>query len=322
MYKKNIFMYSGQGSQYFQMGKELYEKNERFKYWMNYCNNVVMDILKKSIVDIIYFTESKNTPFDNITYSNPALLCIEYSLTKTLQEANIQPDLILGYSLGEITTAVISDSISLEEGLSLVIKIANLVENNTENANMLAIIDSTDLLDDYRDLFKGSWLTGINFDKNFVVTGSPDKIKIISKELDKQKIMTQLLPVNYGFHTELIDPIEVEMKKICEKITFKSLNLTSVSAFTKKEVDVISGNHIWDVLRGVVDFKTTIQNLLKENENCNFIDVGPSGVLSTFVKYILSSETESCTHQTINQFGKDINSFNKLKSILSEPVLI
>jgi len=95
-------------------------------------------------------------------YTNPALLCIEYSLTQLLMEMNIQPDYLLGYSLGEITASVILSTVSLEEGIQLVVDYAKLLEKEAQAAGMLAIIESIDIMNQFPDLFQNCWLTGKN----------------------------------------------------------------------------------------------------------------------------------------------------------------
>src|SRR3954471_5340073 len=105
MKKQIIFMFSGQGSQYYQMGKELYEKNAQFKHWMDHCDEIVSPLIQTSLIEVLYRGKGKSESFDNILYTNPALLCVEYSLFKVLNSMGVQPDFLLGYSLGEIIAA-------------------------------------------------------------------------------------------------------------------------------------------------------------------------------------------------------------------------
>ena len=122
-------MFSGQGSQYYQMGKELYRNHSRFKLWMKYCDEIVRSLIDESITDIVYKDRiDKHKPFDKLLYTNPALLCIEYSLARIIIEMDIHPDYVLGYSLGEITASIISGIITLEEGIQFVVDVARLLE--------------------------------------------------------------------------------------------------------------------------------------------------------------------------------------------------
>lgn len=128
MNKPIVFMFPGQGSQYYQMGRELYENNPYFHQCMSQCALIIQRKLGVSLIDVLYGEENKTAVFDRLLYSNPALLAIEYSIARTLINEGIQPDYLLGYSLGEFAASVMSGALTIEEGLSLVIDYAQLLE--------------------------------------------------------------------------------------------------------------------------------------------------------------------------------------------------
>lgn len=311
MKKQLVFMFSGQGSQYYQMGRELYDKHKRFKYWMDYCDDIVRVHLGTALTDVLYRSEGKSKPFDEIIYTNPALLCIEYALTKVLEESGVYPDFLLGYSLGEISANVISGVISIEEGIGFVIDIARLVKTKTKQACMLAIIESKQLLNVKPGLFRNCCLTGSNFDINFVMSGLPADIQNLKKELANQGKLFQDLPVKYGFHTELIDPVEDEYRAKVRRLSIMQGRFPIISSYLGGFVNDHNENYFWDILRQPVNFERTIKNLLESGDYI-FIDVGPSGTLATFVKYLLSNDSECIIFQALNQFGRDLSSLDRL----------
>lgn len=312
MNKKTVFMFSGQGSQYYQMGKELYENNTQFKFWMDECNRIVTPLIDISLIDLLYNTEKKSTPFDRLLYSNPALLSVEYSLYKVLQELDIHPDIVMGYSLGEITAAIVANVISLEEGIEIAVSAAKFTEEKTPAANMLAIMASKMVVMDYPDLFSDCDIIGTNFQENFVVCGLPHHTDNILNRLNDEGINSLVLPVNFGFHTKMIDPIKDDFKKLVKNINPKSASIEVVSSYTTEQVVDFNEDYLWEVIRYPINFENAIHNL-KSKGDYNFIDVGPSGTLAMFVKYILPSDSGSVALPTINQFGNDLNSINKLK---------
>jgi acyl transferase domain-containing protein len=308
-------MFSGQGSQYYQMGKELYENHTQFRYWMDHCNEIVQPIIKTSLIDVLYREKGKSESFDNILYSNPALLCVEYSLFNVLKGMDIQPDFLLGYSLGEMIASVVSDAISLEDGIKLTVDIARLAEENTQTAGMLAIVESRTIMSEYPDLFRHCWLTGRNFQANFVVGGLPHTIQQLQRELNKKNITSQILPVKYGFHTELIDSIELSCKQLFRKIKMSSSKVPIISSLKTEIIQELNEDHLWEVIRYPVNFEQTVSEILKTGDYI-FIDSGPSGTLATCVKYMLPSNSGSTSLQVMNQFGRDMSSIEKLKTCL------
>jgi acyl transferase domain-containing protein len=319
MKKATVFMFSGQGSQYYQMGRELYEKHPRFRLWMDHCDGIAGPLIHTSLVDVLYRQGSKKDPFDRILYTNPALLCIEYSLTQLLLEMGLRPDYLLGYSLGEITASVVSGAVSLEEGIRLTVDFARLLECESPPAGMLAIIESADVMARHPELFRGCWLTGRNFKNNFVVSGLAEDVRRLQEAMQQRNIITQRLPVNYAFHTELMNPLEGKFKELARQIRLAPAGIPFVSAFRAGPIQDVDENHLWDLIRYPIDFEKTIAVMLQKQDYI-FIDVGPSGTLATFVKYLLPSRS-NCVHlEVMNQFGTDLRALEKLRAALHADV--
>lgn len=308
-------MFSGQGSQYYQMGKELYENQAQFRYWMDHCDEMVSPLIQTSLIDVLYRGKGRSESFDRLLYTNPALLCIEYSLVNVLKGMGIQPDFLMGYSIGEVTASVVSGAISLEDGIQLAVDIARLIEEKLRSTEMLSIMESKTIMTELPDLFRHCWLTGTNFQKNFVVCGLSSTIQDIRRGLNKKEMLSQILPVKYGFHTELIDPIEEEFKQLVRKINLLPIKIPIISSLKPEIIQELNENYLWEVIRYPVNFEKTVDRILKKGDYI-FIDSGPSGSLATFVKYILPSNSSSISLQMINQFGKDLNSIEKMRTSL------
>jgi len=228
-------------------------------------------------------------------------------------EMGIQPDYLLGYSFGEITASVISGSISLEEGFQFVVDFAVLIDRETPPAGMLAVIDSENIIDQHPDLFLNCWLTGRNFQSNFVVCGLLDNIQKLQKSLNQRNILCQRLPVNYGFHTPLIDPIEDKFKELVQKINLSPIRIPTISSSKAERISEVNEDYFWHIIRQHVEFEKTIRFMLKK-EGAIFLDVGPSGSLATFVKYLLPSNSNFYKFEVINQYGKNLSSLEKLRA--------
>lgn len=315
MSKPIVFMFSGQGSQYYQMGRELYENHPRFQLWMDHCDDLLYPLIDASLVDIIYHDEQpKSALFDNIIYTNPALLSVEYCLARILMESGIKPDYLLGYSLGEFSAAVVSGAIELEQGLELVVAFARQLEATMAPAGMLAVIESPGLMTQYPQWFERCWLSGSNFDRNFVVSGLADDLNTLQQQLKAQNVMHQRLAVNYGFHTQLIDPLKNTFKQLMKSVELADMNIPIYSALTKSQLTELNNEYFWQVVRTPVNFEQTVQSMIQK-QDYRFIDVGPSGTLATFVKYIQGDKGNSEGFELINQYGKNLRS---LDNVLSE----
>ena len=311
-------MYSGQGSQYFQMGAELYQQNPRFRLWMDHCSEACYPLLDCELTDIIYGTNRMQDPFDRLFHNNPAIIAIQYSLTRVLMEQGINPAQTIGYSLGELASAIVSECIDIEAGLTLAIRFAELIETKTPKSGMLAVLSEQSIIRENPELFKNVTLTGENCNANFVVSGLEQHVIILHQALVERGVSCALLPVHYGFHTDIIDGVEQEFKSLANECIFQPANIPFLSLSKRQVMDSINADYLWDVFRHPVHFEPDIKELIKKGFN-QFVDVSPSGSLSTFLKYIdkddASSEIE--IYPTISQFGSDLSALERLQAKLT-----
>ena len=313
MTKATVFMYSGQGSQYFHMTRELYERHPRYRLWLDHCDDIALPVLGKSVVETIFDEgRAKSDPFDSLADSNAALLCVEYSLTRVVQEMGYRPDVLVGYSLGEITAAVVAEVLPLELGISFAVEFARTLVDRTPPSAMLAVLVTEELLRGHAGLFTDCRVTGRNFDGNVVVSGRVGAVERLERSLGEQGIVCQRLPVNRGVHTELIDPVGEQVRGILGAVTFAPPRIPIVSSASTGQVAEVTADGIWAAMRSPVEFARTIGKMSAAGD-ATFIDLGPSATLATFVKYILPPGSGSVQVPTVNRFGQDLKALREFQ---------
>src|SRR5687767_11016929 len=125
-----VFMFSGQGSQYFQMGRPLFDGNACFRHWMQKMDRIALAHASRSVVEALYDPRNgKSRPFDSLVLSHPAIFMVEYALARTLIESSIQPDLVLGASLGTFAAAAVAGAMSMEDALRAVLDQSAIIES-------------------------------------------------------------------------------------------------------------------------------------------------------------------------------------------------
>lgn len=310
-------MFSGQGSQYYHMGKELYFQNNVFRRWMVTLNDIVYKNVGISIIDEIYNENKKRSePFDQLLYTHPAIFMIEYSLARTLIESGVEPDYVLGASLGEVTSATVAGMISIEKTIECILKRAELIENYCELGGMIAIINNQELYHQVPIFTLNSELAAVNYSSHFVISGTRNKLIKIEEYLKDRNILFQTLPVRYGFHSSNIDSIESEYEKFLYKSSFKKAKISVISCLTSGCITEVSPQFFWDVSRQPIYFQKTILELEKKGQ-FNYIDVGPSGTLATFVKKILNKDSVSQIYDILTPFSQGIKKLERLKELFN-----
>lgn len=317
MTKPVVFMYSGQGSQYFHMTRELYERNARYRLWLDHCDEIASPLIGKSLLDTVFDPRrDKSDPFNSLPDSSAALICVEYSLTRVVQELGHECDFLLGYSLGEITAAVVAEALPLEDGIGFAVEFARLLERHTPRSGMLAVVGSQEILRTHEHLFADCWVTGRNFEGNFVVSGRAADIDALERALEAESVLCQRLPVDYGVHTELIDPVEERARRLMDALSFAPPQVPVISSATAKGAGEVSADGIWAALREPVEFSRTIEEVTAEG-GATFVDLGPSATLATFVKYIAGPGGGSSHVSTVNRFGNDVKSMNDFQAFMA-----
>jgi acyl transferase domain-containing protein len=302
-------MFSGQGSQYHQMGRELYDRHPRFRLWMDHCDEIAEPLIGVSLCDVLYRNGDKSQTFDRLLHTNPALVAFEFSLAQVLIEEGAKPDYLLGYSLGELTAAIVGKALTIEQGIGLAVDYARLIEAESPPATMLAVVNVPDIETRYAEQLAGCWVTARNFDQHLVVTGPVEAIAPLREALTRDGVVHQTLAVKYGFHTEMQSALKAPFMALAEKLDFAPLRTPMVSCLDGRVHDGNSDprgwpRRMWATFRQPVEFGATVRSLLDRGD-FHFLDVGPSGTLSTFIKYLLPADSVSTFCDVITPFGRD-----------------
>lgn len=318
MTKPIVFMFSGQGSQFFQMAKDLFDNVKIFREWMVDLDSIVYDINGISVLEYIYDkTKNIGNKCDNIRYTHPAIFMMEYSLAMVLLEEGIYPDLVLGSSLGEFTSLAVSGVLSVRDTLECILKHVECIETHCEKAGMMAILHPVELYENTKLIYKKSELAGINYNSHFIVSGKQENLDLIAYYLKERESLFQQLPVLYGFHSSLIEPAAKPYLEFLSTKRYKLPNIPIASCLYRKVVEEISSDYLWNVARRPIKFKQVIEHL-EQCQSYTYIDLGPGSTLSNFTKRNLADNTKSESIPIVTMFNENLRNLEQLKKTLSK----
>lgn len=299
-----VFMFSGQGSQYFQMGKALYEDNATFRGWMIRLDEVVRQSSGQSVVNTLYSSaHAKGDSFDRTLLTHPAIFMVEYSLAQTLIQAGVRPDRVMGVSLGSFAAAAVAGFINAEDALAAVMRQARAFEECSEPGGMIAVLSDPALFaEDF--LNSRSELAAVNFSSHFVVSARQTELVAIEAVFKKRNIGHQRLPVSFPFHSRWIDQAKADFGSFMRSIRFGPGTLPLACCDEAAILSSLHDEYFWNVVRHPIRFRETTARLEQEGAH-RYIDVGPSGTLATFLKYGLPATSASTVHAILTPFGGD-----------------
>lgn len=288
MGKKIYFMYTGQGSQYFGMCKKYYEGDTVFRDWMDQFNAIALSETGKSVIRYLYERQEPDTLCDDITMTHLAIVMVEYAMTESLKEKGIQPDVLIGSSLGEYSCMAIAGMIQMKDLIRLLVDQSYLLKRICPQGGMAAVIAE---YSPGLNLPEGVEIASIDYNRHFVMSGRKDGIEQAKAILKNCGIEVFVIPVKYGFHSESIECTKDEFMKMTSK--FQQLPKSSIpiiSSFKGELVYTYSQHDLWGIIRQPIRFNEAISKYCLKDDSV-LIDVGPSSTLAGFCKNILQRKT-------------------------------
>ena len=309
-----VFMFSGQGSQYVNMARELYETETYFQEQVDQCCDILQPHLGFNLRDILYPTEDQTeTATDKLkqtAITQPALFVIEYALAKLWISWGIKPVAAIGHSIGEYVAATLAGVFSLEDALALVTARGQLMQS-MQLGSMLAVPLAES---EVKPLLARTSLeiATINSPTHCVVSGTTEAIEAFEKQLVIQEIEGRRLHTSHAFHSSMMKPI---LEPFTEKVKQVKLNpptMPFVSNVTGTWITVeetTNPSYYAQHLRSCVRFADGVKQFFAHPDQI-LLEVGPGRTLSTLVKRHPDKPSEQMTLTSIRypqEEGSDVS---------------
>ena len=296
-----IFMFSGQGAQYVDMGRELYQIEPTFRKHIDTCAQILQPLLNFDIRHLLFPKEEQietaSQQLQQTAFTQSALFVIEYALAQLWMEWGVRPEAMIGHSIGEYVAATIAGVFSLEDALAVVATRGQLMQQ-LPTGSMLAIQlpdkDVQSLLDAQISNKSSLQIAAINSPSSCVVSGTVEAIATLQNQLSSKEIESRLLHTSHAFHSVMMEPILEPFVQAVKKVKLNPPRIRFISNVTGTWItdeQATNPNYWGQHLRQPVKFSSGISQLLQQFEGV-FLEIGPGRTLSTITTQHLNPEAK------------------------------
>ncbi len=302
------FLFTGQGAQYVGMGRRLYETEDYFRDQIDRCAKILTPYLGSDIREVLYpdsqHSDAAAAALRETATAQPGLFVVEFALASLWRRWGVEPQALIGHSLGEYVAACLSGVFSLEDALSLVALRGRLMQS-MPHGNMLAVLCGESEV--------AGWLTGnvsiagVNAPEVCVVSGPSDEINALRARLKERSILCRPLPVTHAFHSPMMEPMLQPFTDAVRKVRLSPPRIPFASNVSGDWItdDQAVDPTYWGVehIRKPVRFLDGLRRITGE-QPIVLLEIGPGTSLTALARRATAPDTVSAFVSSLPNFGE------------------
>jgi phthiocerol/phenolphthiocerol synthesis type-I polyketide synthase E len=303
--RRVVFMFPGGGAQHIQMGRELYEHEPVFREQFDACAAILAPRLGVQLRDVVYPAARAAGDHDGAGRSGherltrtavalPALFAVEYALARLWMSWGVEPEAMIGHSMGEYVAACLAGVFSLEDALALVAERGRLFETAPEGAMLNVELPESELRALCGDRLS---IAAVNGPEQCVVAGDPVTIKGFAAELAARGVEARRVHIDVAAHSHMIEPIMPAFAAFLRTLRLHAPERPFMSCVTGAWITGPEATNVdyWvRHLRQTVQFGAGVQMLLDDAGRV-LLEVGPGRTLSSLARRQILADRDAIT---------------------------
>ena len=285
-----VFVYSGQGPQWWAMGRELLHEEPVFREQIEACDRLFRSLGDWSLLEEMA-REEASSRLSATAIAQPAIFALQVALTALWRAWGVRPAAVVGHSVGEVAAAHCAGVLSLADAARVIFHRGRCMDLAPERGRMLAVGLSWEQAEEaiagHADLVS---IAALNGPQSVTLSGDAAALDTIAAALERRQVFCRFLPVNYAFHSAQMDPVRDELLRALGQVDTAPATLPVMSTVTGAAATsaAFRGEYWWRNVRLPVRFATAIDALAGEGQRV-FLEVGPHPVLGASIMECLAS---------------------------------
>jgi acyl transferase domain-containing protein len=299
------FVFSGQGSQWTGMGRELLEREAVVRDEVADCDAIVRELAGWSVLEQLTAPEERSR-LQETEVAQVAIGALQLGLVALWRSWGVEPYAVAGHSMGEIVAACVAGALDRAQALELLLRRGAIAERAARGGAMVSIgLPAADVEPLLSAAFNGrAAIAAVNGPRSTVVSGERSAVDCVESAAAEHGAPTRRLRVGYGFHSPLLDGCAAELAAAVDHLRARDGAVALYSTVTGARIDArrLDGAHWGRNLRDAVLLRQAIDALARDGVSI-FVEVGPHPVLLHDVGETL--EKSGARHVAVGSIRRD-----------------
>jgi len=276
-----VFVYSGQGTQWWAMGRQLLASDPTFRAVIERCDSLFADLGDWSLIEELGRDEATSR-LNRTDIAQPAIFAVQAALTALWRSWGIEPAATVGHSVGEVAAAWAAGILTLEDAARVIFHRGRTMEAARERGRMLAAAITAATAEEMIAPYGGRVSLGaVNSPSLMTLSGDGEPLAAIAAVLGERGIFNRFLAVEYAFHSAHMDAVRDNLIEALAIVPLHKPTVPVVSTVTATwaDGDDYGSEYWWRNVREPVLFGPAIERLA-ERGFATFLEIGAHPALA------------------------------------------
>ncbi|MDF0532545.1 type I polyketide synthase [Tsukamurella sp. 8F] len=270
-----VFVFSGQGSQWAGMGRALLGSEPAFAAAVDEIDTDFREVVGFSLRDLL----ESGDPVTGIDRIQPVLVGVQLALVALWRAHGVEPDAVIGHSMGEVAAAVVSGGLSVRDGLTVIATRSRLMRRELSGQGAMALLElDSDAVETLLQDFADVSIAVVASPKQTVVAGPPEQVDAVVAAVTAQNLLARRVEVDVASHHATVDPILGELRQELASISPRTPRIPVYSTVRPGETNPVFDAAYWaDNLRRPVRFADAV--VAAGAGHGTFVEISPHPIL-------------------------------------------